>query len=217
MFGIVAVLIGGGAVVYTRRSQQQRLADVRAFAERQGWGFREHVDFTSIPDLTRFELFRPGSRRRLANVLTSPPGEPRVVVFDYSYVTSSGKSSQTHRQTVFYATGDALKLPTFSLRPEHFLHRVGAMFGYQDINLERRPVFSEQFLLRGEDETRVRAAFTDTVADFFERRPRVCAAGRGHELLYWRPGRFVPAAELEKLLRDGYDLAARFAATERHM
>jgi hypothetical protein len=212
----VAAIIGAAAL-HTRRAARQRTDAVHDVARRLGWGFREDVPFDAVPDLTRFELFRTGHDRKLRNLLTSPPGEPRAVIFDYSYLTSSGKSQQMHRQTVFYATSSGFDLPSFSLRPERLFHRVAGVFGYQDIDLEQRPEFSRLFLLRGEDEARVRAVFSDDVAAFLERRAGACAAGAGRELLFWRPGRLTPPGELETLVRDGQDLAARMGAAQRQV
>jgi hypothetical protein len=209
-------LLVGAGVTAMRRAAQRRTEEVRAFADRLGWGFRDDVTFNTIPDLDRFELFRPGHSKRLCNLITSPPGsEPRAVVFDYVYSVSTGKSQQTHRQTVCYVTSDRLAVPTFSLRPENFFHRVAGMFGFQDIDLERRPEFSRLFLLRGEDEEAVRAAFTDTVTDFFEARPEVCAAGIGREVLFWRAGRAADVGELDPLIRDAFELARRLEPLPR--
>jgi hypothetical protein len=133
------------------------------------------------------------------------------VVFDYRYVTGGGNSQRTHRQTVFYVTGDALRLPSFSLRPENFLHRIGELFGFRDIDFERRPEFSRLFLLRGEEEEAIRKAFGDGVLRFFEERPGTCATGGVSELLFWRPGSFVAPDALEELIHDGEDLFARLA------
>jgi hypothetical protein len=206
----VGAVFAGGAVILVRRAAAERAAALRDTAARLGWGFREEVPFQMIPDLDRFELFRPGQSKKLRNLLTSPAGDPRAVLFEYSYTTSSGKSQQTHRQTVFYATSDELRLPSFSLRPENFLHRIGGAFGYQDIDLEGRPEFSRMFLLRGEDEAGVRVAFSGAVAEFFERRAGMCAAGAAHEVLFWRPGRVAKPEELELLIGDGFELARRF-------
>jgi hypothetical protein len=213
--GIAASLAVGILVVTAKRREQQRTESVRAVAERLGWGFLEDVPFKSIPDLDRFELFRSGHSKKLKNLMTSPAGGRRAVVFEYAYTTGAGQSQSTHRQTVFYATSDSLDLPSFSLRPEHFFHRVAGAFGYQDIDIERRPEFSRLFLLRGEDEGRVRGMFSDAVAEFFERRPRTCAAGMGRELLHWRTGGRLSAEELERLITDGFGLATLFEAGPR--
>jgi hypothetical protein len=209
IFIALTAAIAAGVVVLVRRAAAARGAALRETAARLGWGFQEEVPFTMIPDLDRFELFRLGHSKKLRNLLTSPAGNPRAVLFEYSYTISGGKSQQTHRQTVFYATSDELRLPSFSLRPENFLHRLAGAFGYQDIDLDGRPEFSRMFLLRGEHDAHVRAAFNDAVAEFFEARGGMCAAGVGRELLYWRPGRLAKPDDLETLIADGFELTRR--------
>lgn len=210
--GVTVLGVGGAfyaAATFSRR-RKERLEAHRELATRLGWGFRDEVPFESIAGLDRLELFRQGRSRSLSNIITSPAGDPRIVVFDYKYVTGGGNSTQVHRQTVCYITGDRLGLPAFSVRPEHFFHRVAAAFGYNDIDLEHRPGFSHAFLLRGEDVAAVRAAFSDDVVDFFDHREGSCAAGAGRELLFWRPGTKLQAAERQALIDDGVDLASRF-------
>jgi hypothetical protein len=218
---LATLLLGGiaGAVLLTKRSSAQRSAALSELAVRLGWGFHAEVPFKAVPDLDRFELFRAGHSKKLRNLLTSPaaPAAGRVVVFDYEYQTGGGKSQQTHRQTVCYVTHDDLRLPAFSLRPEHFFHRIASAFGFRDINFERRPEFSRLFLLRGGDEAAIRAAFHDDVLEFFEQRAGCCAAGDGRELLYWRAGRFAAAEQVEALVADGNELTLRLLGAPRQM
>jgi hypothetical protein len=213
--GLTAIFLIAAAIMAAKRNAEQRTAALIAEAERLGWGFKKEVSYDMIPNLDRFELFRTGHSKKLRNLLTSPPGDPRGVVFEYQYTTGAGKSQATHRQSVFYATSADFTLPAFSLRPEHFFHRVAGAFGYQDIDLESRPEFSRMFLLRGDNDSAVRSAFTDDVATFFEQRPRACAAGGGRELLYWRPGKVAKAEDLEAFITDGFDLAARMRESVR--
>jgi hypothetical protein len=72
---LIAVVIGG-AVVLTRRAAAARAAALRETAARLGWGSREEVPFDMIPNLDRFELFRPGHSKKLRNLMTSPAGDP---------------------------------------------------------------------------------------------------------------------------------------------
>jgi hypothetical protein len=209
------LMLTGAGLAMARRARQQHAESMRLAASRLGWGYREEVPLDVVPDLGRFELFGRGTSRQLRHLMTSPADETRAVVFEYSYTVSSGKSTQTYRQTVFYATSDGLALPSFSLRPENFFHRVAAAFGYQDIDLEGHPEFSRLFLLRGDDEAAVRVAFNDRVAAFFERRPGMCAAGCGRELLYWRPGRRVAPEALREFIGEGYELAEHAAGVPR--
>jgi hypothetical protein len=206
-----------GAVVavirMSRRSEARRTEEMRAVAERLGWTYRAEVAFDTIPDLDRFELFTQGRGRKLTNVMTSPGGDPRAVLFDYAYVTGGGNSQATHRQTVLYAVGDTLRLPKFSLRPQRFFHALAKAFGYQDIDLERHAAFSGMFLLRGEDVDAVRTAFGDPAVAFFERHEGVCAAGAGRELLFWKPGKRVADMDVERFVQEGLDAARLFSAS----
>ena len=212
---VVAFFLLMGALVISLirigiRRQRERVEAFQQLAARLGWTYLEQVDFGAIPDLDRFELFDSGRAKRLGNLLTSPAGERRAILFDYRYTTGSGKSSHTHHQTVFYATSDGLDLPTFSLRPENFLHRFAQRFGYQDLDFSERPEFSRMFLLRGEDEAGLRTSFNDAVLRFFEERPGTCAAAIGDELLLWKPGKYATPEEAERLIREGDALALRF-------
>lgn len=215
----VVLTVGVGSAIYAvsraeRRRREGRTAELAAAAEQLGWGFRPAVEFRTIPDLDRFELFRTGSQKKLANLMTSPAGTVRAVLFDYAYTVSTGKSSHTARQTVYYATADGLDLPEFSLRPEHFFHRVGGIFGYQDIDLDAHPEFSRLFLLRGSDEPRLQDVFAGAVAQFFELRPGCCAAGTGREVLFWRPNVLATPQALEPLVRDGSELVQRLVQAQ---
>ena len=217
MTPLVVLAVGGfaaAAISLVLRARTKRAAAVQAAAARLGWSYRDTVPFGTIPDLDRFELFTQGRRRRLSNVMTSPDGPVRAVVFDYSYTTGGGNSQRRHNQTVFYGVSDELNLPTFSLRPERFFHSIAKAFGYQDIDLERRPLFSEMFVLRGADEPALRTTFTAPVAEFFESREGVCAAGIGREVLYWRPRKHTAPDELGTLIEDGYELVRRFTAPD---
>jgi hypothetical protein len=218
---LITTLVAGAAGLiafatqHQKRVVRERSEALSVAASRLGWSFREEVAFDAIPDLKRFELFRQGHSRKLRNLMTSPAGDVRGVVFDFSYTVSSGKSSQTHTQTVFYATSDLLRLPSFSLRPEHFFHRIAGALGFRDINFDHRPIFSRAFLLRGENEAAVRRAFTDRVLEYFETRAGCCAAGLDHELLFWRPGKQVDPGELDAFVREGQEAAQRFVAGAR--
>ena len=212
LFAIFAVAIVS-IVELAKRSALKRTQALRAAAETLGWNFRAEVPYETIPNLERFELFGTGRARKLNNLLTSPAGELRAVLFDYSYTTGGGKSQQTHRQTVFYCTSEVLNLPTFSLRPENFFHRFATMLGYQDIDVADRPEFSRLFLLRGEAEAQVLNTFSPAVTEFFERNAGMCSAAKGRELLYWRPGRFARPEELQALIEQGFEAARALAGS----
>ena len=53
------------------------------------------------------------------------------------------------------------------------------MFGYQDIDFEQAEDFSKQYLLRGEDEARIRGTFNGTVLAFLAGKPGWSVQTRG--------------------------------------
>ena len=52
--------------------------------------------------LDRFTLFSQGRSRQIKNFMYGQAQGVKAAVFDYIYVTGSGKSQQTHYQTVVY-------------------------------------------------------------------------------------------------------------------
>ncbi|MBR9989695.1 MAG: hypothetical protein KFH98_08075 [Gemmatimonadetes bacterium] len=212
MIPFLLVLAGGtavSAIVLVRRAEARRLEGMRTAGARLGWNYRGDVALETLPDLSRFELFTQGRRHTFANLMTSPDGDPRALLFDFSYTTGGGNSQSRHHQTVVYTVSNAVDLPKFSLRPQRFFHTIAKAFGYQDIDLERRPLFSGMFVLRGEDEAAVRDVFDRHVAEFFEAHPDVCAAAIGREVLYWRASRRAGGDEVESLITQALDLTRR--------
>jgi hypothetical protein len=211
---LMAVVLGVAAFALRAQTRQrhERTEALHAYARRRGWTFVEKPAAGVVAEMERFELFEQGRDRTIANFMAGADGAFRVAVFDYSFVTGSGKSRTVQRQTVASMHGAGLALPAFSLRPEHMFHRFAQVFGYQDIDLAERPEFSRRFLLRGVDEHAVRAAFSTTVAEFLESRPRCCAAGEGPLLFFWRPGRHARPEEVDELLADATGLATRLTA-----
>ena len=86
-----------------------------------------------------------------------------INVFDYRFTISTGKTSVTKEQTVFFMNSKELGLPDFYMKPEHFLHKIAAFLGFEDIDFEEFPGFSDQYHLKGEDEHYIRAVMGEDV------------------------------------------------------
>ncbi len=61
-----------------------------------------------------------------------------------------------------------MRLPNFTLRPENLFHKIGQVFGYQDIDFDSHPEFSKRYLLKGENESEVRSTFSADTLAFYE-------------------------------------------------
>ncbi|MFS8902075.1 hypothetical protein NW845_12000 [Synechococcus sp. H60.2] len=158
-----------------------------------------------------FELFERGYDRRFYNSMSKRLIDgTEIGAFDYKYIRSSGKSSSTHRQSVFWAYCEDLRLPHFRLHPEvPLFHDIAKAFCMQDINFESHPQFSRKYLLRGEDEAKVRLRFDPSFLSFLEQHPPCCAEGSGPQLIVWRDGQQVSPEKMADWLRFGEEWVQR--------
>jgi len=184
-------------IIYNKRKEKERTQALQQLAATLGWSFAADAPLTQIAWLDRFTLFSQGRSRQIRNFMYGQAQGVKAAVFDYIYVTGSGKSQQTHYQTVVYLEPVNLALPMFSLRPETLFHRMLSAFGYQDIDFGQRPEFSKQYILRGQNELAIRQAFNDRVLSFFEGYDGTCVDAGGNQLFIYRAGQRFQPPEIE--------------------
>ena len=164
-----------------------------------------------------------GPRVELTNVLHGDSeqlgyGEEfRVTILDCSRSEHSLRTQTTRYtvQTVICFRSPQLSLPDFSMRPEHFFHKIGSVLGYQDIDFESHPTaaeFSKKYLLRGKDEQKIRALFTDTALTFFAAHPdKVCVEGSDDQLIWYQPGKIIEPEDIPGFMKEGFEVFRLFA------
>ena len=212
---VIIVIVGLiGAVAVNHFLENKRSEALRLVANELGLSYSN--DRFELSDLfNRFErsfhLFSHGRSDKLRNLMQGESGEAKVAIFDYSYVIRSGKSSRTVAQTVIHFRLDQDSLPAFSLRPEQIWHEVGGWFGYQDIDFGSHPVFSRNYLLRGEDETAVRRLFTEPILNFYEVVHGLCTEGSGRNLIVYRAGVRSRPEEIGSFLNEARDVLTCFS------
>ena len=189
VFGALAIFI----FLHNRKKERERTEQLRAVAAQLAWNFAAEAPFNMIAGLEHFTLFNQGHSKEIKNFMYGEANGVKAAVFDYVFVTGSGKHRQTHYQSVTYIEPVNLRVPFFSLRPEGFFTKIAQAFGYQDIDFGQRPEFSKQYLLRGHDEPGIRQAFNDALLSFFESYQGTCVDGGGNQLFVFRAGyRFQP-------------------------
>ncbi len=209
---LMAVVAGVGVVLERRRREALRQA-----ARELGFAFKAECEILSQERMEEIELLQSDRNGERSNLIRGTAGN-EVLIFDYRYVTGSGRSRATHEQTVaaFHLPGGSL--PAFQLRPENMLHRIGSAFGYQDIDFDSHPDFSQRFLVRGADENAVRSLFSPWVLAFFEglEKKQWCwVEGGGEWLIVYRHEELVEPSELRALLDEASALATAFGAARR--
>ena len=178
---------------YNKKKEQERTEQLRSVAAQLAWKFAEESPLNMIAGIEQFTLFNQGHSKEIKNFMYGEANGVKAAVFDYVFVTGSGKHRAVHHQSVTYLEPANLRVPYFSLRPEGFFTKIIQAFGYQDIDFGQRPEFSKQYLLRGQDEPAIRQAFNDRLLSFFESYHGTCVDGGGNQLFIFRAGhRFQP-------------------------
>ncbi len=204
--GIIVVVFALSFYLEKRRAEA-----LDAFSREIGFTFVGN-DRTRIPNMVGgFELFNKGRSRTVKHLMYGPRGNANVYFFDYSYRTGSGKNSSTHSQTVVLFESEALQLPRFFLVPENLFHKIGNLFGYRDIDFDAYPEFSKQYLLRGEEEDRIRQCFNHRILSFFEAKKGLYTEGNGSQLLYYRVRHIVQPKNLQSFLDEAVEVYRTFA------
>ncbi len=215
--GALILAVAVAAWFLVKHYEQKRTQGFQAVAVELGMEFFPKGDDSLMDSkgnasvfLGDFSLFEQGRSRKLTNLIRGRTQSVEVAIFDYRYTTGGGESSSTYRQTVVRFESDALWLPKFELRPEHFGHRLAKLFGYQDINFPGHPKFSKKYLLRGETETAIREVFAPDVIEHLESLDRLHVAGHGSKLIVYRPNKRVRPAELEGFLTEAFGIYTQF-------
>lgn len=201
---IVGVVIV--AVIVSRKRAQERTRQLASVAPLLGWQFSEAAGLNWIPNLEKFALFSQGHSKSISNALYGEIEGVKAAVFDYHYTVGSGKNQSTFNQSVVYFEPHNLNLPFFSLRPEHFLHKLIEAFGYQDIDFGNRPTFSSKYLLRGPDEQAVRNLFNDALLGFYEMNLGLSADGGGNQLFIFQQNYRQPPEQIQSTVNAALQL-----------
>jgi hypothetical protein len=209
---IVAVVLGmAAALIWVNHVlERKRTEALERVAREMGLGFYPRDAGDMITTLSGFHLFSQGHSKKITNVMHGETNDMEVRILDYEYTTGSGKNSHTSRQTIVCFRSPTLDLPAFSLRPENIFHKIGALFGYQDIDFDAHPVFSKHYLLRGSDEEAIRSQFHEGVLTFYEEHRGLCTEGNGQQLIFYRAAQQVKPDEIRSFLDEGLKTVGLF-------
>jgi hypothetical protein len=199
-----AVALGGAIFYFNYRAEKKRTEAMREAAEELGFDFAPADRDNLLERLSSFQLFSRGHGKRIYNILRGESNDLRVTIFDYRFTVGGGKHSQTSNQSVICFQMSGAGLPSFLLRPETFLDRIGGLFGFQDIDFDEHPVFSKKYLLRGRNVPAIRELFTEEVLTYYEDVAGVSTEANGNRLLYYRHGKRIKPVEIREFLEEGF-------------
>lgn len=194
---IVAAVIGL-IMLISSQYEKKRTAALAHLAVEMSLVFSPKGEPIVRESLGGFKFMQSGRNQTVSNLISGQTQSVVLSVFDYSYITGSGKNKHTHKHSVVAFDSPQLDLPEFDLIPENLFHKLASKFGYQDIDFDGYPTFNRKYLLRGPDESAVRELFTEDVVQFFEarldeRKKINQVEGRGSRLIVIAKPRVKPA------------------------
>ena len=200
---VVVVLAIAAGIRHAVVQARQRTAALAALASKMRFRFSKEGDAELPNTLGHFHLFSQGHSKKITNVLRGRANDMDVLIFDYRYTTGGGQHSNTSHQTVILFESDGMQLPQFALRPENVFHKIGQVFGYQDIDFDSHPEFSKRYLLKGEDEGAVRDLFTRDVLSFYEADGKLSSEAAGGRLIHYRHGKRSRPEQIQDFITEG--------------
>ena len=218
---IIALILGGLFIYRQVKLSEQRSKKFKNLAEQMGMEFSVEDEWDIGASLSAFDLFWEAD---ITNVLSGDSeqlgyGEEfEVTVLECSYVVASGEdSTKTIVQTVICFHSPQLSLPDFSMRPEKWHHKLRSKLGYQDIDFESHPTaveFSKKYLLRGKDEQKIRALFTDEVLAFFAGQDKIRVEGFSSHLCFYRACKLIEPEDIPAFMKEGFEVFRLFASSQ---
>lgn len=206
--GIFAVF---GAIVYFGIMQERKRAEaMQQVATVMGFSYAKDDSGVGLPPrAVTLPLFDRGHSRKAKNLLGGTLADHPVTVLDYTYVTGSGKNRTMHRQTVALFPDAASGLPDFEMAPENIFHKIGAAFGYQDIDFPDDEEFSKRYLLRGSDEAAIRDSFTPAARTMLAQNPGWSVHTKDGSVALFHAGRLWKPEEMPQRLADALSVLNR--------
>ena len=204
---IITLILGGLLFLRARKLREQRTKKFKDLAEQMGMSFSAEVDDALIESLSVIATlmgttYSPTGQhwtvrgRKITNMLYGDAEQlgltedVEVRIFDYKYTKGVLQHSETLEQTVIYFRSPQLNLPTFTLQPEVAGDKINPLVQtFRDIDFESGQAavqFSGKYRLKGKDERKVRALFTDEVLAFFASKDSVVTQGSGDQLVLFR-------------------------------
>jgi hypothetical protein len=191
-------------------NDKERRQALEAFAKQKGYAFEAKDSYGIRAFFKDMKLFKHGAPKSLNVIQRREEAFDYSGVFDYHYTVSTGKSSHTYKQTVYFRIHNDLMLPDFRLFPEKWFHQVQKWFGMQDINFVSYPEFSQNFVLQGQQPDFIWKLFQyQKLVEFFNVNRSWSVEAVGKFFVMYQPTILQPAKEMQKFLKTGdalYDL-----------
>lgn len=207
LFG--TAVLGCIIIYFVYQHEKKRIKALEDIAMQLGFSFNKNMDPEII--LGNFKIFNKGRSRKSSNLMQGTRSGIKWTIFEYQFRTGGGRNSSTEKQTVAMVKLKNANLPHFYLSQKNIFHKIGSKFGYQDINFENNPLFSKNYLLRGEDEPAIRKMFNSNILTYLEQKlTKATIEAEGNQLIYYTRKKRIKPDQMMTFIDDVGELVRMF-------
>lgn len=194
----IAVVLGFIAVmaILGHVQAQKRRKELAAWAAAHGLAFAPDKVWGVDSRFPGFEALGKGENRYAHNVLSGRRDGAEFYAFDYHYEThstdSKGRRRTNHHHFSAVIRGAPMPLQPLTIRPEGLFDRIGAFFGYEDIDFESAE-FSRKFHVSAPDRRWAYDVLHARAIEFLLASPFYSIDMEPAHAMAWRSSRFSPA------------------------
>lgn len=209
MLFIIIMTAAIGFSYYLHYLDKKRTEFFEAYTQRKNYSFQKENE--EIINNYGFDVFQRGSSKRVKRIIQGEKENVKFIVCDYKFQTGSGKSRQTHEQTIMIVDLD-FELPSFILRPEGLFDKVAGIIGFSDINFDSHPEFSKAFHLKGENEKLIRNVFLSDILSFYEKNEDIITESCNNSLLFYERNTLLKQEdnEIDNFINKGISIVKLF-------
>ncbi|MCF8460545.1 MAG: hypothetical protein K9G46_07460 [Flavobacteriales bacterium] len=176
-------------------SRQQKM---QTLAQELEWGFDLSLR-RYVTTFEKFHLFQFQTVDSVYNKLTGSVGMNSITIQDVDFHEGELEYKSEHQTTVAII-GLNKPIPLFTIEKEHFLDRVAAFAGYDDIDFQNFKKFSKTFRLKGENEPAIRQFFKPDLLQFLEEELPYRLESSGNSILIIGKERQMSEYEVQNLI-----------------
>lgn len=220
---IVAFLALFAAIVYlSYLAKKKRQEAFRALARRLGCRYFVDDPFRlSARYEPHFPTLTEGSDRYAFNVVEGALDGRRMHLFDHHHEThstdSKGHRTTHHHYRTFVCLEHDADLGRMEVRPEHLLDKVGAFFGFDDVDFESEE-FSRKYHVKAEERKLAYDIFHPQMIEYYLGLGDFKVTTSGNLALFRRGSNQMSIEEIERTLlgADGFlDRLPRYLRKDR--
>ena len=192
----------------------QRQIRLKILAAENDYRYNSQVvwDTTYLKTFKFFEI-RPIERKYNCLKSTFDDFNASWEISDVTFNEGQAFTAETFNTTVMVLKLNN-KIPIFSMEKEGVLgiifDKVMSFKGYKNIDFKMYPDFSKKFLLHGNDETEIRAFFTEEIIRFFENNPLFNIESNGEALFIFNKIKLARTDETIAFIDFGKELTRLF-------